>query len=155
MLYIHFGDRPELAEKFPKMVFTPRSYFKNRFRPQWLESQLVKDMILDVDKSVVESPYCVMSPVLGQIAPERLSGGVQALILMWQEDDDITVWATSCGDNCAKWILKIAEQKDLHIGLSHYMVFAELDEPMEAILVNTGKEIHSGRDYFEAIEEIW
>lgn len=36
---------------------------------------------------------------------------------------DFEIWATACGDNCVKWILKIAENKDLTISLEHYMRF--------------------------------
>lgn len=155
MLYIHFDDKHKLFEQFPHMIFNTTLYFKNTFRPEWLSSDLAKEIVLDVDKSVVESPYCIMSPIFGQIAPERLSGGVHALLLMLQDTKELMVWATNCGDNCAKWILKIAEKKDLHIGLSHYMRFGDPDEPMEAILVNTRREIHNTRDYFHAIAEIW
>ena len=45
-------------------------------------------------------------------------------ILMLKGCDRI-VWATACGDNCAKWILEIAKQKDLTICLSHIMEFEE------------------------------
>ena len=33
--------------------------------------------------------------------------------------------ASVCGDNCAKWILKIAESKDLTINLRHIMEFGD------------------------------
>ena len=33
--------------------------------------------------------------------------------------------ASVCGDNCAKWILKLGEQKDLTINLRHVMRFGK------------------------------
>lgn len=58
-------------------------------------------MVLDVDKSEVLSPYCIQSPVLGQIPPTGLSGRVKALIMALKTDWEI--WATACGNNCAKY----------------------------------------------------
>lgn len=46
-------------------------------------------MIKDVDKSEVVSDECIISPVLGQIPPERLSGGVKTLLLILNEPDKI------------------------------------------------------------------
>ena len=56
------------------------------------------------------------SPFLGPIPPERLSGGVKTLILM-QNDPDHIFNASASGNNCAQWILKLAEQKDITIRL--------------------------------------
>ena len=64
-----------------------------------------KKMIKDVDDSDVLSGECIMSPVFGQIPPERLSGGVKTLLLILNEPDRIFN-ASTCGDNCAKWILE-------------------------------------------------
>ena len=52
-------------------------------------------MILDIDKSKVISANCIESPILGQITPRLLSGGVKALILMYKEPQ-LELWATAC-----------------------------------------------------------
>ena len=57
------------------------------------------------------------------IAPTMISGGVKALILMLKED--FIIWGTACGDNCSKWIIEIAKQKDFTICLEHVMNFPE------------------------------
>lgn len=49
--------------------------------------------------------------------------------------------ASVCGDNCAKWILQIAEQKDLTINLRHIMDFG--DEPFAAKILNTGEIVQT------------
>lgn len=59
----------------------PDMYFNNTYREEWLDNELVKRMVKDIDRSEVVSRHCINSPVLGQIAPERLSGGVKGLIL--------------------------------------------------------------------------
>ena len=147
MLYIDFGHPLELAKKYNNFVYSPNIYFDNTFRPAWLEDPLVKQMVIDIDKSEVQSPYCIMSPVLGQIPPERLSGGVKALILMLQDDDDVIMWATSCGNNCAKWILEIAKSKDLTVVFSHVMHFGNAEDEMEALILNTNKQVHNVKEF--------
>ena len=49
-------------------VFSPDTYFKYNYEDEWFEDKLVKEMVLDVDSSVVESAYAINSPVLGIIA---------------------------------------------------------------------------------------
>lgn len=132
MLKVIFGDTPEV-------IYNTSLYFKNTYSPEWITAELAKKIIKDVDKSEVKSGYCIESPVLGQIPPERLSGGTKALLLMINEPE-ILVNASNCGDNCAKWILKIAETQDLIINLNHIM---EFDEPFEMEIVNCNKIVRN------------
>ena len=120
----------------------PDANFFGGFLPEWLEDPLVKDMIQDVDQSEVKSPYCIQSPVLGQISPEHLSGGVKALILLLKLDDyypDLTV----CGENCAKWFKEIAKVKPLKLVLSSYdmpYIGVELRCLSDGSLITTSRE---------------
>ena len=137
MLTIIYGD----AEN---SIFNTSVYFKNTYEPERNESELAKKMIKDVDDSDVLSGECINSPVLGQIPPERLSGGVKTLLLMLNEPDKIFN-ASTCGDNCAKWILEIGKQKDLTINLRHMMSFGHETE-FEIKIANGGEIVHSMRE---------
>ncbi|MDY6325400.1 MAG: DUF4869 domain-containing protein [Catonella sp.] len=125
------------------------AYFDNVYEDEWLEDDLVKKMILDVDHSNVVSPHVIESPVLGAITPRELSGGVKVLILMLK-DDSYTYNMSNCGDNCAKWVLKIAEQKDLTVYLQHIMHF---EGNFEIKIMNTGKIVHNPAEYVEGLLE--
>lgn len=140
MLKIHYGLREGTVSLID-------SYFFNNFEEEWLNDPLVKDMILDVDRSKVLAPYCIKSPVLGQISPFMLSMGVKALILMYKTNRIIN--ASKCGDNCAKWIKKIAEIKDLEIDLEHIMYFNEDNDPNEfhAFFINDNVELNLYTEY--------
>ena len=61
------------------------TYFDYNYDDAWFDDSTVKRMILDIDKSKVISANCIESPILGQITPRLLSGGVKALILMYKE----------------------------------------------------------------------
>lgn len=60
MLTIIYGDVED-------SVYNTSVYFKNTYEPEWLDSELAKMMIKDVDDSEVLSRECINSPVLGQI----------------------------------------------------------------------------------------
>ena len=111
MLNIIYGD-------VKNSIYNTNVYFKNSYEPEWLDAELAKKMIKDIDDSEVLSGECINSPVLGQIPPERLSGGVKTLLLILNEPDRIFN-ASTCGDNCAKWILEIGRIKDVTINLRH------------------------------------
>lgn len=144
MLSIYLGDMKEA-------VYHPPTYFDNMYEDEWITNSLSVEMILDVDKSAVVGPHLIESPVLGPISPKELSGGVKTLILMALDESDMVFNASACGDNCSKWILKIAEKKDLTINLRHIMDFGE--ETFEAQILNNGRQVHDMQEFVEVAGE--
>lgn len=124
-------------------------YFDNVYEDEWLEDPFVKEMIRDVDNSSVISAHIIESPVLGAITPKELSGGVKVLILMLK-DDSFIYNMSNCGNNCAKWILKIAEKKDLTVYLQHILRF---EGNFEIQIMNTGRIVHNRKEYVEGLLE--
>ena len=106
-------------------------------------------MIQDVDHSHVISAHIINSPILGAITPRELSGGVKVLILMLK-DDSFIYNISNCGDNCAKWILKIADNKDLTVYLQHIMHF---EGNFKIQIMNTGKIVCNPQEYVEGLLE--
>ena len=137
MLTIIFGDESNF-------VFNTNVYFKNTYEPEWFETELAKQIVREVDDSEVLSSECIQSPVLGQIPPERLSGGVKTLLLILNEPEKIFN-ASTCGDNCAKWILEIGKREDVTINLRHMMDFGK-DTVFEIKIKNGGEIVHSMKE---------
>lgn len=133
MLHIFYGDMPEA-------IFNTEVFFKNSYSDEWIVDDLSKQMITDVDKSEVLGTGVIDSPVLGKIAPERLSGGVKTLMLV-KFMPEMVFNASTCGNNCAKWLLKIAEKEDRTVNLRNIMNFGE--EPFEVKVINTNQVVHS------------
>lgn len=125
------------------------AYFDNVYEDEWLEDDLVKEMIRDVDHSEVLTPHIIESSVLGAITPRELSGGVKVLILMLK-DDSFIYNMSNCGNNCAKWVLKIAEKKDLTVFLRHIMRF---EGEFEIQIMNTGRIVHNRSEYVRGLLE--
>ena len=118
MLNIYFGDMEEA-------IYNPAVYFKNIYQDSWITNERSKAMIKDVDKSTVIAPRIIESPVLGAITPRELSGGVKTLILIDQVPDKVFN-ASTCGDNCARWLLKMGMEKNITVNLRHLMDFVRL-----------------------------
>ena len=137
MLTIIYGDAPQ-------SVYNTNVFFKNTYEPEWFETDIAKKMIKDVDDSDVLSGECINSPVLGQIPPERLTGGVKTLLLILNEPDRVFN-ASTCGDNCAKWLLEIGKQKDVTVNLRHMMSFGK-DTKFDIRIANGGEIVHSMKE---------
>ena len=133
MLKISFGQMPDT-------IFNTASFFSNTFQKTWLDDPFVCRMIKDVDKSVVIGDYLIKSRALGMISPSQLSGGVKTLILTYIKPDKIFN-ASTCGDNCAKWFLKMASKEDRTINLRHIMDFG--DDNFEILILNNNQIVHS------------
>lgn len=136
MLSIYYG-------KMPEAIFNTAVYFKNAYEDAWITESVAREMILDIDKSIVLDSAVIDSPVMGKIPPVSLSGGVKTLILMKNERSRIFN-ASACGDNCAKWILKLAETEDLIINLRHLMDFGK--GTFDIHILNTDQIVHSMKE---------
>jgi hypothetical protein len=137
MLHILYGDVSD-------SIYNTSVYFKNTYEPEWILSDLAKKIIMDVDQSEVLDAECIKSPVLGQIPPERLSGGTKTLLLILNEPDKIFN-ASTCGDNCAKWLLEIGKIQDVTINLRHMMSFGS-DTVFDICIKNSGQVVHSMKE---------
>lgn len=138
MLNIYLGE-------MENAIYYPPAYFDNQYEDEWITEPLSVEMIRDVDRSEVISQRLIDSPVLGMITVRELSGGVKTLILMAFDRSGRVFNASACGNNCAKWILRIAEKKDLTINLRNLMDFG--DEAFEIKLLNTGDIVHNRDEY--------
>ena len=117
MLNIVYGEMPEA-------VYNTSLYFDNTYYDSWLFDDFAKEMIKSVDKAEVLSGQAVKSKALGVIPTTRISGGLKTLLLIYNQPEKVFN-ASTCGDNCAKWLLRIADRadKDITVNLRHIMDF--------------------------------
>lgn len=144
MLKIIFGN-------CENAIYNTSVYFKNTYQDEWITDELSVEMIKDVDQSVVVGPHMIESPVLGAISPRELSGGVKTLILIHKEKSKIFN-ASTCGDNCAKWLLKIGEMEDVVINLRHLMDFGNGEFEIEVL--NTHQIVKNMKELIDIAGEL-
>jgi len=137
MLHIQFGEMENVN-------YGP-DWFKVNYDPSWLKEEFVRAMVKDVDNSDCVDGIVINSPILGSIPPERLSGGVQTLIMIY-EKPQLVFDATSCGENCAKWLLEIGKQKDVTINLNYLLKFENTPD-FEVYIENEKSLVLNIEDY--------
>lgn len=126
-------------------------YFKNTYTDEWITDPLSVEMIKDVDKSDVKGSHLIESPVFGPISPKELSGGVKTLILIYKDKEHVFN-ASNCGDNCAKWLLKMGEKEDITINLRHRMDFGRASFEIE--ILNTHQIVHNMAELVDIAGEL-
>lgn len=129
MLNIYFGDMPDT-------IYNTNVYFNNTYKDKWIVDPLSKQMILEIDKSEVLDERTIMSPIFGNMSPKKLSGGVKTLLLIAFDRKNVFN-ASTCGDNCAHYILEMAEKRKVTINLHHLMDFGKGEFKIK--VMNTGK----------------
>lgn len=135
----------ELGMSIKGKISYVSDYFDAQYEQSWFQSPLAKEIIRDIDKSEYIKGEYIESPIFGGISPTDLSTGCKSLLLLLNEDGAI-VSGERMGDNCFKWVLRIAEEKDITITLNHGI---DLEEPFEAISLNTGNRITNNLELFE------
>ena len=101
-------------------IYHPPTFFDNQYDDAWMTTPLTKE----------------------------ISGGVKTLILMAYDSSGKIFNASACGDNCAKWIVRIAQEKDLRIVLHHVMDFSRAGD-FTACIDNTAKIVHGYAEYLD------
>lgn len=141
MLKIFFGTMPEA-------IYNTSMYFDNVYLDKWITDPFAQKIIKAIDKGEVLSASAIKSKALGVIPVTGLSGGVKTLLLIRNEPQKIFN-ASTCGDNCARWILEIAKEckQDVVINLYHIMDFGS--KPFELEILNNYKIIHSMEELVE------
>lgn len=139
MLNIYFGDMPDA-------IYNTSLYFDNAYLDSWITDDFAKKVIKSIDKGTVLSSGAVDTKALGIIPVKQISGGAKTLILIHNEPRKVFN-ASNCGDNCAKWILKIAQmhKEDITINLRHLMDFGEKEFCIRVLNNNT--VVHNMKEY--------
>ena len=136
MLNVYFGDMPDA-------IYNTNIYFNNTYKDSWITRPLTRQIIQAVDHSEVIDEKTIVSPVFGNMSPKKLSGGVKTLLLIAYDKTKVFN-ASTCGDNCAEWILKIAEGQKVVINLRHLMDFGKGEFKIKVL--NTGKIVKNMGD---------
>ena len=60
-------------------------------------------------------------------------------------NEPVTVFnASTCGDNCAKWLLKMGNDRDITINLRHIMDFGDGEFCIK--ILNSGQIVHNMKE---------
>jgi hypothetical protein len=86
----------------------------------------------------------MISPIFGPMSPDRLSGGVKTLIMMYKLPKFVA------------WVIEIGKRVDCKIVIEHALKFGKglADaSPMDAIIVEDGTKINTIKEYYDKFAE--
>ncbi len=115
MLRVFFGSRED-------EIYNTEVYFYNQYDKNWVMDDFARKIIKDIDSSDVYGPEEIQNDVFGKFGAMELSAGVKTLLLIQNQPKKVFN-ISNCGDNCAKYILELAEKRDITVCLHHYMNF--------------------------------
>ena len=127
--------------------------FMEELELEWFKDPVVLEIIHDIDNCIFDFSMCIDCTDPSIIFPiSGLSTGSKGLIMLLKmEYDSICIWGTAFGDNCSKWILKIAEKRDITLELEHFMKFPE--EEFKAYSCHSKRMFCNYEDYkYEVLE---
>lgn len=139
MLKVIFGDCEEA-------IYNTSIYFDNQYLDSWIETEFARKVIKGVDRGEILSSHAIDTKALGIIPVTKISGGTKTVLLIENQPDHIFN-ASTCGDNCARYILDIGRRKDVTINLRHIMDFGK--RKFSIYIVNEGIEVHSMAELVE------
>lgn len=87
----------------------------------YLKLYFGKTVVKEIDKSEVHGRNLVISPVLGSILPERLSGSTKTLLSLYSEDN-VIFRLSAMGDNCLPFLADIARVKDIVLSSGKHQI---------------------------------
>lgn len=146
MLYVYMyrlGTVPKLHDDY---MWNAPGYFDLCAFEKIMMEPFAQECVKAIDKSTVIAPRVIDSPVLGSISPRNLSGGCKTVLCMRYFSDKYRFDIGRCGENAIPWIVKAAEDKDVHIYIDDKPLFNK-DCVGPCVVENTGEETR--------IEKLW
>ncbi len=115
MLRIYFGNLKD-------EIYNTEMFYENQYDKNWVMDDFAREIIKDIDSSEVIAPDLIRNDVFGSFPSTELSAGVKTLLLIKNMPNKIFN-ISNCGDNCAKYLLQLAENRDIKVTLHHAMDF--------------------------------
>ncbi|MDR2750535.1 MAG: DUF4869 domain-containing protein [Clostridiales bacterium] len=144
MLYIWLG--------YCKLsTYHPDKMFQVVYDEDWFEDDLVKEIVLDLDKTTVVNHALSLNYLGDPMNTLDISGSAKCLIMMYKIPN-LLITGIHMGDNCAKWIIKLAQMQDCYMTLEYDLAFHDdihSKEEFYCTIMNNGFKTKTFSDYFD------
>lgn len=127
-----------------KEEITFSGWFDYDLDDEYLETDFSKYVVKEIDKSELVNRNLVISPVLGSISTERISGGAKTLICMKYMDK--VPRCSHFGDNCFPILAEICKEKDIVMLLD--ISFLPFNYGFDSVyFIDTGVTVYNNSDF--------
>jgi len=103
-------------------IYNTEMFYENQYDRNWVMDEFARRIIKDIDDSEVVGPNLIKNDIFDVFNSTELSAGVKTLLLIKNYPNKIFN-ISNCGDNCAKYILELSENRDIKVTLHHIMDF--------------------------------
>ena len=153
MLHLFFESLRKLEER-EAFIQSPSGIFDWSWKSEWLDDPFSRKMIQEIDH--IEIPYGMpaeLACLLNDVRVENLSSGTKSLILC--RYCDYLNRMTMMGPNCYKFLMDIADEKDVYMGCSNYDFFTDDDlRGRKVHFVNTDDYVSTAAGFAERVHQI-
>ena len=144
MLHVYVGSNEDA-------IYPGGKYFDACVDTSVITEDFSRKVIKEIDKSEVVSENLVISPVIGPIPPNYLSGGVKTLMILYKEDKMVDI--DSMGENCFPYLWMLAENKDIKLSMEGYRDLYQFGSGIVHIL-NDDSFVDNGGDFMFKVTDI-
>lgn len=137
MLQIILGEEKNTLYQIDK-------YFKEHYEPKWIEHEICKRIIEEVDKSTILTSTQVINQTIGKKDINQLSRSTKTLLLIWNNPSKIFN-ASFCADECSQFLIEFGNSKDIVINLNHIMDFGQNEFTIK--IINSNIIVHNMKEY--------
>lgn len=144
MLSVYIGKKPN-------EIGHAGGWFDHQLDLNVINQEFSKRVIRDIDKSEVINENTVKSSKLGIIPITKISSGAKAVIVMKYTNE--VVDSAYFGDNCIKYVVEIAREKELVISMLRFINVFEYGYRGQIKILNNGSYVDNAMDLFNAYLE--
>lgn len=138
MLKLYFGN-------LDGELYSGDGFFNSTVDEGVLLTDFGKTVVNEIDKSEVHGRNLIISPVLGGIPPERLSGGTKTLLSLYSEDN-VIFRLSAMGDNCLPFLADIARVKDIVLSTSEFRPLFKNSSLDKVLILNDNSIVTNDKD---------
>lgn len=124
-----YGMNTIKQESFPNIVLYPSEVFDGIITPEQLNSDFSRRVITDIQKvDVMDTRYTTKQLLaLNELHPGILATGTKNIIVCKYYPTDLVCRMGRMGENCYKWLMDIAEERDIGAACVHSLEFTDSD----------------------------
>ena len=153
MLHLYFESLRKLAER-KLFIQHPSIEFNCSWQSEWLNDPFFRKVIREVDHvEIPEGMATETACLLKNMRVEDLSTGTKTLMMCryYNELNRMTMM----GKNCYKYLMDIADEKDVYMGCSNYVFFTDEDRKGRKVhFINTDDYVSTAEAFAEHVYKI-
>ena len=153
MLYLYFESLGKLVER-KSFIRYPSIKFNSSWKTEWLNEPFFRTVIREVDHvDIPDGMATEMACLLKNMRVEDLSTGTKTLMMCKYYNKLNRM--TMMGKNCYKYLMDIANEKDVYMGCSNYVFFTDNDlKGRQVHFVNTDTYVDTAEAFAEIVYRI-